>query len=216
MFVRLNAKIGVGINERSRCMIITIASFKGGVGKSTTALHLAEYFNRLAPTLLVDGDANRSALDWASRGNLAFKVCDEAQGVKFARKYEHILIDTPARPNEEDLQALAEGCDLLVIPTSPDALAMGAMMKTIGVLHELEANYKILVTLIPPAPSRVGTEAIAALKRAKLPVFKTGIRRLAAFQKAALQGCTVGELKGDKLARVAWRCYEQVGQEILK
>jgi chromosome partitioning protein len=58
-------------------MIVTVASFKGGVGKTTTALHLATYFQTLAPTLLVDGDLNRSALDWASRGNLPFKVIDE-------------------------------------------------------------------------------------------------------------------------------------------
>ena len=55
-------------------MIVTVASFKGGVGKTTTALHLAAYCQTLAPTLLVDGDLNRSALDWAKRGNLPFKV----------------------------------------------------------------------------------------------------------------------------------------------
>lgn len=107
-------------------MIITVASFKGGVGKSTTALHLAAYCQQLAPSLLVDGDLNRSALDWASRGQLPFKVVDEKQGVKYAKNYEHIIIDTPARPGPDDLKTIAEGCDLLILPTSPDALALGA------------------------------------------------------------------------------------------
>ncbi|MEG4997774.1 ParA family protein [Microcoleus sp. B4-D4] len=57
-------------------MIVTVASFKGGVGKTTTALHLAVYLQTKAPTLLVDGDLNRSALDWTARGSLPFQIVD--------------------------------------------------------------------------------------------------------------------------------------------
>lgn len=196
-------------------MIITIASFKGGVGKSTTALHLAAYFQTKAPTLLVDGDLNRSALQWASSGNLSFKVVDEKSAVKFAREFEHIIVDTPARPAPEDLKTIAEGCDLLILPTSPDALAMGATLQMVDALQSLKTQFKLLLTLIPPAPSKVGIEARKSIEKSGLPLFKSGIRRFAVFQKAALEGVPVQEVKGDSYAGIAWKCYEKVGSEIV-
>lgn len=196
-------------------MIVTVASFKGGVGKTTTALHLAAYFQKLADTLLVDGDLNRSALDWANRGELPFKVVDEKQAVKFAKAYEHIIIDTAARPTPDELKTIAEGCDLLVLPTSPDALALGATLQMVDALKSLKSTYKILLTLIPPHPNKTGEDARRAIASAGLPLFKSGIRRLAVFQKAALEGVPVNQVKGDSYAGIAWRCYEEVGKEIL-
>ena len=84
-------------------MIITVASFKGGVGKTITAVHLSAYLALQGDTLLIDGDPNRSATGWAKRGSLPFKVVDERQAAKYARTYSNIVIDTQARPEDEDL-----------------------------------------------------------------------------------------------------------------
>lgn len=195
-------------------MIVTVASYKGGVGKTTSAVHLATYLQQQAPTLLVDGDPNRSATGWARRGALPFKVVDERQAARYARDFEHVVIDTEARPNEEDLRALVGGCDLLVIPTTPDALALDALMLTVTALRGLEAaNYRILLTVIPPRPSRDGEEARTMLLQSQLPVFDGGVRRLAAFQKAALAGVPV-PMVADPRAADGWADYCAVGAQL--
>src|SRR5262245_26851500 len=191
-------------------MIVTVASFKGGVGKSTTAVHLAAYLHDKAPTLLIDGDPNRSITAWARRGALPCPVIDERQAAKFARDAEHIVIDTQARPSREDLDALAGGCDLLVIPSTPDALALDALMLTAAALGELGAErFKVLLTIVPPRPSRDAEEARTAIVEAGLPLFDGEVRRAAAFQKAALQGVVVSSVK-DPRAADCWDDYARV------
>lgn len=195
-------------------MIITLASFKGGVGKTTAAVHIAAYLNSKAPTLLIDGDPNRSATGWSKRGALPFRVIDERQAARFARDFQHIVIDTKARPENEDLQALADGCDLLVLPTTPDALALDALMLTVDALKNIvNGRYQILLSIVPPKPSHDGEEARAMLKDKSLPVFQGEIRRLVAFQKAALSGVPVYEVD-DPRAQQAWSDYQLIGKEI--
>ena len=54
--------------------VITVASSKGGVGKTTVALHLATMFARQGRTLLIDGDPQASAAKWAGwRRDTAFE-----------------------------------------------------------------------------------------------------------------------------------------------
>jgi chromosome partitioning protein len=196
-------------------MIVTVASFKGGQAKTTSAVHLAAYLQEDKPTLLVDGDPNRSATGWARRKGLSFKVVDERQAARYAREYEHIVIDTQARPTQEDLQALADGCDMLIIPVTPDALSLDALFLIVEALEHLGSNrFRILLTIVPPKPSRDGDDARATLEEAKLPVFQTGIRRFVAFQKAALQGVPVYETN-DPRAQEAWEDYKRVGEELL-
>ena len=197
-------------------MIVTVASFKGGVGKTTTSVHIAAYLQKFKPTLLVDGDPNRSATSWLKRGSLPFKVIDERLLAKYGRDFENIVIDTEARPSEEDVATLVEGCDLLVLPTTPDVLALDALGLTIESLEKIGAkNYKVLLTIVPPRPSHDADEARAMLQSSGIPVFKSQISRRVAFQKAALAGFIVSEIK-DPRSESAWKEYSAVGKEIKK
>jgi chromosome partitioning protein len=151
-------------------VIITIASFKGGVGKSTSAVHLAAYLAAKGSTVLVDGDPNRSATSWARKGALSFPVVDEHQAALVAREYEHLVIDTKARPDPEDLKALARGCHLLIVPATPDPLSLEALLLTVSALQAIGADrYRILLTIVPPRPIPEGDNARRAILEANFP-----------------------------------------------
>lgn len=194
-------------------MLVTCASAKGGVGKTTSAVHIAALLAQNDRTLLIDGDPNHSALKWSKRGNFPFQVVDLMAASRHTRNYEHIVFDTPARPNQDDLEALVDGCDLLIIPTTPDILSIDATLETVDMLTALKCDrFKILLTVVPPAPRKTGEQAREALS--DLPLFERSIRQFAAYEKAALEGVLVNQVK-DKNARVAWRDFEELGKELI-
>ena len=110
--------------------IITVTGYKGGVAKSSTAIHLATFFSDRGKTILIDGDPNRTAISWSQRGKLPFTVADERQAMKLISGNDFVVIDTPARPNSDDLKELAKGCDLLILPTTPDIVSLEPMLQT--------------------------------------------------------------------------------------
>jgi chromosome partitioning protein len=202
-------------------MIITVTSYKGGVGKTTSSIHLAAYLQRLAPTLLVDGDAIRSATKWSQRSSdtgLPFKVVTHAQLVTHIQEYKHghIIIDTEGNPTDDDFKDLANNCDLLVVPAVPESVATDGLIHTLSKLRSLQSQkYRVLLTMVPPKPRTEGQQLRATLTEQRIPVFEAEIPRLAAFEKAAADGIPVYSVKEDRNAPRAWEAYESVGKEII-
>ena len=200
-------------------MIVTIANFKGGSGKTTTAIHIAAFMQTQGPTILADGDIVRASSKWAARSDgkgLPFTVVPIGQLAKHVRQYEHVVIDTEANPSDEDFKDAAQGCDLLIIPAEPETTATDGLTYTLGKLRDMKNDrYRVLLTKVPPPPQTEGAQLRTSLKQAGIPLFKGEIPLLVAYRKASADGVTAREVKGDANARRAWLAYEKVGKEIV-
>lgn len=192
-------------------MIIGLAGFKGGISKTVSAVHIAGVLSRRDSVLLVDSDPNRSATAWSKRGpGLPFTILNETEARRVHRTFDHTVFDTEARPSAEDMNALAGLCDVLILPSLPDALSVDGLMQTLQALNGRK-NARAMVAAAPPG--HAAAELQDMLRRNGWPVFKTVIRRFAAYQKAAFAGRLVRDI-ADPKAQIAWSDYESLVREL--
>jgi len=194
-------------------MTISIASYKGGCGKTTTSIHLAVYLAKYAgPTLLVDADPNRQSTFWASFGKLPFPVASELEAVRMASRFEHLVFDTKARVERQEVDSINRASDLIIIPCPPDTLAAHAALQMTDALAGMASSkYRVLITMVSHDSYREQCEGV--LKEKGVPYFRAVIRRLVAFQKAVAAGQLVQEIDDDR-AGSAWEGYQELGREI--
>lgn len=198
-------------------LIIAVTNLKGGVAKTTTAVHFAEYLRRYGESVLVDGDPNRSAIAWAGRSgsNSDFHVISEIQLARLGGKSSYV-IDTQARPSAEDLRELIATATLIVLPTPPSGDDLRVTAQTAELLNSVGSkNHRVLLTKVPvQAGSSRALDAKKFLESEGVPVFKTWIRQYMAYQDAFMEGTPVSQFKNPKSAD-AWADYQAVMEEIL-
>ncbi len=199
-------------------MIISLAAIKGGVGKTTTGIHLAAFLNEINPTLLVDADGNRTALKWAAQDKLPFKTVSLNAFPNHAKNYQNFVIDTKGHPDPETLQELCDECDLLILPTSPNFADVTAVIDTFKKVQSAQAKSKVLFTKVKPGRAGVVNSDLAnaqeALEDEDIPYFKSSIPELVCLARCIGAGVIVRDYKDSK-SPDAWLAHCNLGEEII-
>lgn len=193
-------------------MIYAVVNTKGGVGKTTTAVHLAVMLARQGKTLLIDGDPQASAASWAAwrRDNPQYEPSPTttclagkailSEGKQLASGFEHVVVDAGGR-DSIGLRSALLLASRAVIPVGASNLDAAAMTDLLEVV-ELAKDYnpdldvRVLLTRVDPR-TKDAAEMLEFLAEQKLTVLPTKVCERVAFRRAIGEGATVQEIGRD-------------------
>jgi chromosome partitioning protein len=198
--------------------VISLTSFKGGVGKSTLAVNLAGALALNASTLLVDEDPLQSCYRWARQnGSLPMPVLlpGEVRNADLSGS-RYLLVDTEGRPKLEDLSELIRSSTWTLIPCGTSGLEIDGTLRLIDALRNADAKLekvRVVITKAPPVGT-VGQQARDALREAGIPVANRVVRSYVAHQRAAELGVLVKDVP-DPRASQAWADVLELAMEVV-
>ena len=184
-------------------MKISIQNQKGGVGKTTLAIHLSHALAlKGARVLLVDADPQGSARDWAAARSdkPPFSVIGLDRPTlhrdlpPLAKDYDHVVIDGPPRVSELARSAIIAS-DLVVVPIQPSPYDVWAADEVIKLIREAsvfkESLKSVFVINRRIVNTAIGRDVGDALAEYLIPVLKTVISQRVSFAESAAAGGTV-------------------------
>jgi chromosome partitioning protein len=220
-------------------MRIAVVNTKGGVGKTTLAVHLATMLAANgSPTLLIDGDPQASAASWAAWRRdptldtasvmapqhspttvcLAGRAVYE-EGRSIAAGFSHAVVDAGGRDSASLRGALllAHRAIIPIGASSFDAAALTDLLEISSVARDINPELKIRVLLARVDPrTRDAGEMLAYLAEQNLEVLAARICERVAYRRAIADGRTVDELTGAARDGVAAAEMQAVFEEITR
>jgi chromosome partitioning protein len=187
--------------------IITIATMKGGSGKSTIASCLAVHWHLNGrPTAIVDADPQRSIARLAARERAmgGVPVVEDATEAAsktaggLAAKGGAVIIDTPGFRSETTLACIAAS-DFLLVPVKPSPLDLDRMLDTLDALIDGIGGRRPLFRCLLTQTTRdsvIAKHIRAELIEAGFPLLKSEMTNRVGYAEAALWGATPSLIDG--------------------
>jgi chromosome partitioning protein len=187
--------------------IITIATMKGGSGKSTIASCLAVHWHLNGrPTAIVDADPQRSIARLAARERALGGVPVVEDATETASKTADglaarggpIIIDTPGFRSETTLACIAAS-DFLLVPVKPSPLDLDRMLDTLDALIDGIGGRRPLFRCLLTQTTRdsvIAKHIRAELIEAGFPLLKSEMTNRVGYAEAALWGATPSLIDG--------------------
>lgn len=159
------------------------------MGKTTTAVQIAQVLGKQGKTLLLDADEElQCAVSWRTGDFDGWSF--EAKNYQAATEEDtagcdYIVLDTKGGETGSDLVKLAAESDILVIPTKPDGLSADGLLATLSDLMAAGVqNYRVLI--VANEGTR-GEELREALIAQGVPVLNSIVRKSVAVGDAVAQ-----------------------------
>jgi chromosome partitioning protein len=188
--------------------VITFASRKGGVGKTTLTAHVSAFAHVTGHRcLIIDADPQGSLTLWhAMRPDVGLPLRNAAQGIDRLVAsaqidgVEWVFIDT-APTTWVVVQEAIRVATMVVIPVRPGFFDIAAVQDTVETVRQRNKAHVLVINAAPARREQKEAPAVALTRaefdRLSIPVWSGQISQRTAFVGSLAAGGSAGELHGD-------------------
>ncbi len=190
--------------------VVVVANPKGGAGKSTSTLILAQTLAHLgASVTIIDADPNRPIVEWrGGASKLAIDVVGDATESSVIRlirdqrsRRQFVFVDLEGTASRLVSRAITQA-DLVLIPLQASGVDARQASRAVALIHEEEEAldgraipFRVLLTRTSPIIStRIEREIVNALTDANLPLMRTRLNERQAYKAVFVRRLALHEL----------------------